>query len=100
MIKSPVSMVYIITTLHFARPCHNHKPLVILCLDNNISARITAISGKEQLYQVLFLPFLTAKARKIMTKIPRVGDFMTHSPRTIGEDIPISTARDLMRNAN
>ena len=32
--------------------------------------------------------------------IPNVGELMTHSPRTIGEDIPISRARDAMRRDN
>ena len=33
-------------------------------------------------------------------KIPRMGELMTSFPRTIGEDIPIATAKEHMRQDN
>jgi acetoin utilization protein AcuB len=33
-------------------------------------------------------------------QIPKVGELMTPSPRTIGEDIPVSTAKEYMRREN
>ncbi len=33
-------------------------------------------------------------------RIPTVGELMTHTPRTIGADIPISTAKEFMKRDN